>query len=66
VIVLPPARRSWRVLRGPAERHIRPAARRDGDRVASVVAGLTARGDDRSAAAVEHANHERVGPPQAR
>ena len=31
--------------------------------VAGVVAGLSARGDDRSAAAVEHANEERVRRP---
>jgi transcriptional regulator len=34
--------------------------------VASVVAGLAARGDDRSAAAVRHANEERVHQAQAR
>jgi len=33
---------------------------RPADDVAGVVAGLTARGDDRSAAAVSHANHERI------
>jgi hypothetical protein len=30
------------------------------------MAGLTARGDDRSAAAVRHANDDRVRQPQAR
>src|ERR1035438_2757262 len=34
--------------------------------VAGVVAGLTARGDDRNAAAVRHANEERVHQAQAR
>jgi transcriptional regulator len=34
--------------------------------VAGVMAGLTARGDDRSAAAVRHANDDRVRQPQAR
>ncbi len=33
--------------------------------VAGVVAGLSARGDDRSAAAVEHANEKRVRDHQA-
>ena len=33
--------------------------------VAGVVAGLSARGDDRSAAAVEHANEKRVSDHQA-
>jgi transcriptional regulator len=34
--------------------------------VAGVVAGLTGRGDDRSAAAVAHANEKRVSDHQAR
>ena len=34
--------------------------------VAGIVAGLAARGDERSAAAVEHANEKRVGEHDAR